>query len=256
MLAPSNSWVTCSNPNFLASLRLFCFPYAGGDAFSFRSWPEQLPSTIEVCPIELPGRGMRIKEPPFTQLPLLVEELAQSILPYLDKPFVFFGHSLGALVSFELARLLRRIHACSPTHLFISGHCAPQILYSVPPIHTLPDVDFIKELSRLHGTSETALANEELMQLLLPALRADFEVFATYTYQPESPLNCPLTAFGGLQDPSMSCEMLEAWQSQTSATFAMKMFPGNHFFIHTAQSSLLQSLAQTLNRITSQMSYL
>ena len=256
MLTSSNSWVTFPNPSSLASLRLFCFPYAGGDAFSFRSWPEQLPSAVEVCPIELPGRGMRIKESPFTQLHLLVEELAQSLLPYLDKPFVFFGHSLGALVSFELSRFLRRIHACSPTHLFVSGYCAPQISYSISPIHTLPDTDFLEELRRLQGIPEVALANEELMQLLLPVLRADFAIFETYIYQPESPLNCPLTALGGLQDPSVSREMLEAWQKQTKADFAIQMFPGNHFFIRTSQSLLLQFLAQTLNRITSQMSYL
>ncbi|MDV3347351.1 thioesterase II family protein [Leptothoe sp. LEGE 181152] len=254
MLVPKNSWVTCPNPNTLASLRLFCFPYAGGSALSFRNWSEQLPTTIEVCPIELPGRGMRIKETPFTQMSLLVKELVQSLLPYLDKPFVFLGHSLGALVCFELTRCLRKIGAYTPTHLFVSGHCAPQLPFSVPPIHTLPDAEFIENLRRLHGTPEAALVNKELMQLLLPALRSDFAVFTTYTYQPEFPLKCPITAFGGLQDPVMSCEMLEAWKKQTSAAFSMQMIPGDHFFIHTAQSLLLQFLTQSLNSITDQMS--
>ena len=255
MPVPTNSWVTCPNPNALASLRLFCLPYAGGSAFSFHNWSEHLPSTIEVCPIELPGRGMRIKESTFTQMPLLVEELAQSLLPYLDKSFVFLGHSLGALVCFELARFLRKIDACSPTHLFISGHCAPQLPYTVPPIHTLPDTEFIEELRRLHGTPEAALANKELMQLLLPALRADFAVFSDYTYRSEPPLNLPITVFGGLQDPSVGREMLEAWQVQTSVGLNLQMFPGNHFFVHTAQLLLLDSLSQTLNRITDKLSY-
>ncbi|NER85391.1 MAG: thioesterase, partial [Leptolyngbya sp. SIO1D8] len=121
VLASSNSWVTCPKPNPQANLRLFCFPYAGGGALNFRSWPKQLPSTIEVCPIELPGRGMRLNESPFTQLTLLAEGIAQSLLPYLNKPFVFLGHSMGGLTSFEVARSLRRIQACSPKHLFVSG---------------------------------------------------------------------------------------------------------------------------------------
>ena len=197
---------------------------------------------------------MRLKEAPFTRLDLLVEAIVQSLLPYLDKPFVFFGHSMGGLTSFETARLLRRAYACSPTHLFVSGRRAPQISSSDPPIYTLPDAEFLKELRHLNGTPEAVLANEELMQLLLPTLRADFSVLETYVYQPEPPLNCPITAFGGLQDPDVSCEMLEAWQEQTNTMFSLKMFLGDHFFIHTVQSLLLQSLNQALNTITSQMS--
>ncbi|NER81855.1 MAG: thioesterase, partial [Leptolyngbya sp. SIO1D8] len=175
---------------------------------------------------------------------------------HLNKPFVFLGHSMGGLTSFEVARSLRRIQACSPKHLFVSGRRAPQIPDSDPPIHTLSDSDFIEELRRLNGTPEAVLANEELMQLLLPVLRADFAVLASYTYRSELPLNCPITAFGGLQDPDVSSEMLEAWQKQTAAVFAMQMFLGDHFFIHTAQPLLLKSLSRSLNRIVDQMPYL
>ena len=247
MRISSKSWVTCPKPNPQASLRLFCFPYAGGGALSFRNWPGELPSTVEVCLIELPGRGMLLNEPPFTQLALLVEGIAQSILPYINKPFAFFGHSMGGLTSFEVARFLRRLHGRGPFHLFVSGRRAPQIPDSSPSIHALPDTDFIEELRRLNGTPEEVLANRELMQLVLPALRADFAVLETYIYQPELPLNCPITVFGGLQDPEVDYEMLEAWQKQTTAAFSMQMFLGDHFFIHTAQSLLLQSLEQTLS---------
>lgn len=249
-IAPSNPWVTYPKPNPHASLRLFCFPYAGGGALSFRGWPDRLPPTIEVCPIELPGRGMRLREAPFTRLSLLVEAIAQSLLPHLDKPFAFFGHSMGALISFELARLLLRANGCSLTHLFISGRRAPQIPEPKPPIHRLPETEFLEELRHLNGTPEAVLANEELMQLLLPTLRADFAVLETYTYRLEPPLNYPITAFGGLQDPDVSCEMLGAWRDQTSTTFSLQMLPGDHFFLHTAQPLLLQSLNQALNRIT------
>ncbi len=103
-----NNWVACAKPNPQAKLRLFCFHYAGGGASVFRGWRDSLPQSVEVCAIELPGRGMRLRESPFTQLEPLVQHLASTLLPYLDKPFAFFGHSMGGLVSFELTRLLRR----------------------------------------------------------------------------------------------------------------------------------------------------
>lgn len=109
----SNSWVTYLRPKPQAKLRLFCFHYAGGGALSFRSWSDSLPPAVEVCAIELPGRGSRLLEPPFTQLELLIQELTRILLPWLDKPFAFFGHSMGALVSFELARILRKEYGLS-----------------------------------------------------------------------------------------------------------------------------------------------
>ncbi|MEM7769705.1 MAG: thioesterase II family protein [Cyanobacteria bacterium P01_A01_bin.37] len=245
-IASSNAWVTCPQPNPNASLRLFCFPYAGGSAFTFRSWAAQLPATIELYPIELPGRGLRIREKPLPRMLSLVQTIAPFLLPYLDKPFAFFGHSMGALVSFELARLLHKEYKCSPSHLFVSGRRAPQVPDPDPPIHTLPNSEFLQELRRLNGTPEAVLQNDELMQLLLPTLRADFAVLETYVYTPQPLLDYPITAFGGLQDPEVCCEVLEAWRDQTRAAFSLHMFPGDHFFLHTAQSLLLQSLNQTL----------
>ena len=255
MIVSHNLWITCLKPNPQANLRLFCFPYAGGSTTSFRNWPAQLPSTVEVCCIELPGRGRRLNEAPFTQLAPLVEQISESLLPYLDKPFAFFGHSMGGLTSFEVARSLRQGGIRTPDHLFISGRRAPQIPNSEPPIHTLPEAEFIKKLRRLNGTPEAVLANQELMQLLLPALKADFAVLETYTYRPEASLTCPIMVFGGSQDPDVSCEMLEAWREQTRAAFSLQMFLGDHFFIHTAQSRLLQSLSQALDRITCSILY-
>ena len=171
-----DTWVSWQSPNPQATLRLFCFPYAGGAALTFRAWSDSLPMALEVCPVELPGRGKRIKSAPFTRLQLLVEAIAIAILPYLDKPFAFFGHSMGGLVSFELARLLRKNYGNSPVHLFISGYRAPQVPDPDPPIHALPEPEFLEELRRLNGTPEVVLENTELMQILLPALRADFAV--------------------------------------------------------------------------------
>ncbi|MEW6496027.1 MAG: thioesterase II family protein [Cyanobacteriota bacterium] len=245
-----NRWVTCSEPNPQATLRLFCFHYAGGGAAIFRTWSDSLPGSVEVCAIELPGRGTRLMESPFTHIEPLVQNLASALLPYLDKPFAFFGHSMGGLISFELTRLLRREYNLSPVHLFVSGHRAPQIPDSDPPIHNLPESAFLEELRHLNGTPTAVLENAELMQLFLPTLRADFSVVETYAYRPEPPLQCPITVFGGLQDLEASCDELEAWREQTNNSFVLQMFPGDHFFLQSAQQLVLQSLSQALDVAT------
>lgn len=242
-----NSWVTCFQPNPQAKLRLFCFPYAGGGALSFRTWPDSLPLSVEVCPIELPGRGFRLRESPFTRLEPLIQAIAYPLLPYLDKPYAFFGHSMGGLISFELTRFLRREYGISPIHLFISARRAPQVPASHPPIHKLSDSKFQDELRRLNGTPEAVLENAELMQLLLPTLRADFSVIETYTYATEPPLDCPIAVFGGLEDREVSYEELQAWREQTNGAFSLHMLPGNHFFMHSAQSLVLELLSQILH---------
>lgn len=245
-----HSWVTSPQPNPQACLRLFCFPYAGGSSVIFRTWSHSLPTTVELCPIELPGRGTQMKLPAFTQLQPLVQALAPVLLPHLNKPFAFFGHSMGALVCFELARLLRKEYGIVPIHLFVSARLAPQIPNLKPPVHVLPDFEFKEELRRLNGTPEAVLQNAELMELLVPILRADFAVLETYVYSAETPLNCPITAYGGLEDQEVSYDELEAWQNQTNAVFSLEMFTGNHFFLHSGQSLLLQSLAQKIDLIT------
>jgi len=241
-----DSWVTYRKPSPQVRLRLFCFPYAGGGVSIFRAWSDGLPADVEVCPVQLPGRGTRLMEPPFTRLSPLVQALAEALFPLLDKPFAFFGHSLGALVSFELARQLRRQYAVQPVRLFISADRAPQISYRDPPIHSLPEGEFLVELRRLNGTPREVLEDEELRQIMLPLLRADFAVYETYGYRTEPPLNCPISAFGGLQDHRVSRGDLEAWREQTSVSFSLRMFPGDHFFLNTTQPPLLGALSQDL----------
>ena len=227
-------------------MHLFCFPYAGGRALNYRYWSNNLPVNVEVCAIELPGRGTLLKETPFTRIKPLIETIAEKILPKLDKPFALFGHSMGALISFELAHFLRNKYGINPVHLFVSAHRAPQIISKKPPIHSLPETEFLAELHRLNGTSKEILENRELMELFLPILRADFEVLETYTYQSLPSLECLITAFGGLSDSEANIDELEAWGKQTKSTFSLKMFQGDHFFIHSAQSQLLEYLNQFL----------
>lgn len=190
-------------------------------------------------------------ESPFSQLSLLIQELACALHPYLDKPFAFFGHSLGGLVSFELAHQLRTDYELSPVDLLVSGCRAPQIPAPRPPIHALPEPAFLDELRRLNGTPQTVLENAELMQLLLPVLRADFALLETYVYTPKPPLDYPISAFGGLQDREVSCDELEAWREQTNSAFSLQMLPGDHFFLNSARALLLQSLSNKLHQIVS-----
>jgi medium-chain acyl-[acyl-carrier-protein] hydrolase len=237
-------WIPFRKPDPKARLRLFCFPYAGAGALIFRKWSDALPRDIEVCPIQLPGRGTRLTEPPFTKLPCLIEALVRALDPLLDKPFAFFGHSLGALIGFELARQIRRQYGLHPVRLVASAGRAPQIPHRASPIHTLPDKEFLAELRRLNGTPRELLDHEELMEVMLPILRADFALYETYLYSTEPPLNCPISAFGGLQDRRVNESDLEAWRSQTSASFSLRMFPGDHFFLK--EPLLLRALSQEL----------
>ncbi len=239
-------WIACPQPNPQARLRLFCFPYSGASAQIFYSWSELLSVGIEVCAVQLPGRGARLAEPSFTRLTPLVRDLARALIHYLNAPFAFFGHSMGALVSFELARYLDRHYGLSPVHLFVSGHSAPHIPNPESPIHALPEPDFVEKLRQLNGMSKEILENPELMQLLLPILRSDFTLCETYVYEPGILLDCPISAFGGLQDEYVSRESLEAWREQTSDTFTLRMFPGDHFFLNTDRPLLIRALAREL----------
>lgn len=243
-------WLSCPKPNPQARLRLFCFPYAGGSALIYRAWPNLLPADIEVQLLQLPGRGKRLREAPYTDLLKMVADIAPVIRPLLDKPFAFFGHSMGALIGFELTHLLRAEHHLQPAHLFVSGRSAPQLPDTDPPTYELPEEEFVQELRRLGGTPHEVLEHPELMHLMIPLLRADFSVCQTYAFTERPPLSCPLTAFGGLQDHEVPRENLEAWNELTTAACKVRMLPGDHFFLRTSQQQLLQTIAQELYQLT------
>jgi medium-chain acyl-[acyl-carrier-protein] hydrolase len=243
-------WLQRREPNPRAKLRLFCFPYAGGAASIYHRWQHAIDAEVEVCLVQLPGRGSRINEPPIPHLATLARQAADALLPYFDRPFAFFGHSMGAMIGFELARHLRESRlAPLPTHLFVSGRSAPQADAHKPPIYNLPEDELFEELRRLNGTPPEVLAHPEIMKLMLPLLRADFQVCDTYVYQEGPPLGCPITAFGGLADEAVTREALEAWRVHTAAGFAAHMLPGDHFFIHSNESALLGLLTNKLRQI-------
>ena len=242
-------WLFCPQPNPRANLRLFCFHYAGGNALVFRNWHERLPASLEVCAVQLPGRGRRLNEKPFASVDSAVRPVSDALAQYCDKPFAFFGHSMGALLSFEIARQFRREGRRLPEQLFLSGRRAPHIPSEEPPTYDLPAEEFLQSLRKLNGTPAEVLEQPELIQLILPLLRADFALCETYKYVPEPPLDCAFTIYGGLQDPGVTREDLNAWREQTTSSFSLRLLPGDHFFLNRSSTILLGFLSQELTHI-------
>jgi medium-chain acyl-[acyl-carrier-protein] hydrolase len=225
------AWIAFVRPNPAARLRLFCLPHAGGGAVLYRAWPDAMPPEVEVCPVQLPGRGTRLRERPLESMGPLVQELARALRPLLDRPFAVFGHSMGALVGFEWARELRRQGAPLPCHLFMAGRRAPQLADPEPRVHDAPESALVDHVRRLGATPREVLEDPDLMRLLLPALRADLAVCETYAYEDEPPLSCPISALLGREDGHAPPADAEAWRAQTAGPFRMETFPGGHFFV-------------------------
>jgi surfactin synthase thioesterase subunit len=202
-----------------------------------------------VCPIQLPGREDRYREMAFTNLVALSHAVAGELTTYFDKPFAIFGHSLGALIAFEVARALRRAQAPAPVAICLAAHRAPQLPPLRAPIHQLPDAAFIDEIRRLQGTPAAVLANRELMAFLLSTLRSDFQACDTYVCAPEPPLASPLFVFGGTEDEEVGEAALERWREQTVAAFSLQMLPGTHFFVQSQRDRLLAEIGGHLARL-------
>jgi medium-chain acyl-[acyl-carrier-protein] hydrolase len=228
---------------------MFCFPHAGGGPATFSQWPAKLPADVEVWGAHLPGRGNRFLDPSIDRLEPLVEALGEAIISFLEKPFVFYGHSMGTLVSFELARWLRRHNLPQPAQLFVSSRAAPHVPSRRNPLHHLPDAELIGELNQFNGTPKEILENSELMQLLMPAIRADFAILETYVYAPDASFSFPITVFGSFEDPDISVDDLGSWREHTTGSCVVRMLPGDHFFIQTSQGSLLVMMRQELDRL-------
>ena len=231
----STRWLTYPEPRPNARGRLFCFPYAGGGSSVFHAWPHGLPPAVLICSVQAPGRENRARETPLDRLKPLVEVISQELIPNLDKPFAVFGQSLGARLCFEVARQLRRMQTLGLTYLFVSASYAAQLPDSDPPLHDLPDSEFLKELILFNGIPEEALKYTELIELRLLNLRADGEANETYVYSREPPLTLPISAFDGLWNHSVPQDALEPWYDQTNSSF-----------INTAPSQLLRGISQKL----------
>ena len=246
MTSSSSPWFRGESRRLGARLRLFCLPYAGGGAIVFRQWADGLPVEIEPWPIQLPGRETRLRERPFNRMGPLADALLDAIPPLLDRPFALFGHSMGAYIAYELARRLeeRDVH---PTHLFVSGRQAPHLPLPGPPASGLPTPEFLRVVQhRYRGIPEAVWREPELLDLLLPTLCADLELTETYQPARTTVLACPLTVFGGLQDPHIHPESLATWQALAGPSFRLHLLEGDHFYLNQSRPRLLAIIAQEL----------
>jgi medium-chain acyl-[acyl-carrier-protein] hydrolase len=205
-----------------------------------------MPAAIEVCPVELPGRGARIDEPAFGQMDALAETLCGVLQPLLDLPFALFGHSMGAYVAYELGRRLTAAHGQPAAHLFVSGAAAPDRAPRRPPLHSLPEPDLIRALHALGGTPASVLAREELVAALLPTIRADLMLAETYVAPRSARLPCSITAFGGASD-AIDRRSLQAWSSFTENAFRLHMFAGDHFFVARVGAAVVEEIIRDLH---------
>lgn len=228
-------------------MRLYCFSYAGGNAMMYRPWQQKLDPRIEVVAIQLPGRGMRMTEPLFTDMQKLVPELTAVIMRDAGTlPFAFFGHSLGSMLSFEITRYCHARQLPMPVHAFFSGCSAPQMRNPSDNMHLMSDHDLMQKLKEYNGTPPAVLANQELMELVLPMIRADFSLVETWKYRSMPLLAVPISVLAGKKDDRSSDEQVQGWQRESSGPFAVHWFEGDHFFIHGENEQVRTCVEQTL----------
>lgn len=245
-----NPWLENWLPRSEAQVRLFCFPHVGGAASIYRSWPAKFSEKVELLAVELPGRGRRFGEKPFSSLKELIPVFHQAVSSYLDKPFFMFGHSMGALIAYEWALFLRNEKRYLPLSLILSAFGAPQLPRRAQKIlYNLPDAEFLKELERLKGTPPEVLKHKELMQLLLPMIRADLKMIETYEYQASETLPIPFCILGATQDSEVEEPRLLAWKELTNSTFKSKIFEGDHFFIQHQRDEVLGFVSQEIESV-------
>jgi medium-chain acyl-[acyl-carrier-protein] hydrolase len=245
-LKTSSRWLAPHRQRPSARLRLFCLPFAGGSASAYRDWSTALPRDVEVCPVELPGRGTRYSEPAVASLHELIPALTDALEGWFDRPFVFYGHSMGALLAFELAHELRARTWLEPAALFVGARPGPSESDQIA-VADMTDAEVIAYIRSMSDHPEL-LDHPELMKLLLPTLRRDLALCGTYSYRPRRKLACSMTVFGGIED-HISRTQLESWRAETENAVDVEMLPGGHFFLRTSRDALLRSLSARLDAL-------
>lgn len=242
----NNPWFTNFQRSADAPLRLFCFPYAGGGANLYREWARLL-DNVEVVAAQLPGRERRILESPIDGMPDLVAHLVRSMEPLLDKPFFLFGHSMGALLAYELASQMQQLGSPMPHHVFLSAYRSPDRVPRNKQLHGLPDLEFMDELRRYGGTPDELLRNPEARELFLPMLRADFKLHETHVFHERPPLRCPITTLVGTHDRIVTAAEMSGWAEKTASSCRQTTITGGHFFLHESRDKVLCLLQAHIN---------
>ncbi len=242
-------WLRCVRPNPNATLRLLCLPHAGGAASAYALWHRYMPSHIEVWSVQLPGRENRLSESAFTDWASLIHTLANAVWPITDVPLMCFGHSMGAVMAFELARYLRHHSTFAFQALLLSGHCAAHMSPNSEPIHHLPDDAFVHKVAEFEGLPVALTTSADFREIWLPSLRADFTLCERYRYVDDAPLSCPMIALGGVQDGHVRPSDLRAWSAHTLSSFRMHMLPGGHFYLHEQRDRFMQTLLAELTML-------
>jgi medium-chain acyl-[acyl-carrier-protein] hydrolase len=241
----SGSWLVRFQPVASPAVRLVCFSYAGVGAAAYRPWTALLRPGVELWAVELPGRASRFAEPALPDIGALADPLTLAIRSDLRGPFVFFGHSMGALLAFEVCRRLARAGAPLPAHLVVSAKRAPQLAANVSPVSRLPEDEFVRTMvERYDGIPAAVLRERELLSLLLPMLRVDLAAVEGYRYEPSAPLPVPITALAGSRDPVAPVEDLRGWREQTASRFTLHTLDDGHFFINTSRPAVLEILSR------------
>lgn len=247
-------WLTYFTPRPHAKVRLFCIPHGGGGAQNFKDWAESLPEFIEVVALSFPGRGSRHAEPAIHSMGELVNEIVNAITPFLDKPYAFFGHSVGALVAYEVVCRIEQANQTEgttlklPMRLITSAHEVPAESHADTPMYQLSDAELLTKIGELGLVPDEALQNKELVDFILPPLRADFEVSETYQWQKVEPLTVPITATLGDQDTLLTEQDMQGWRAYTCRDFAFKCYEGDHFYTVSKMSELLADITRELEQ--------
>lgn len=230
-------------PRPAAQFRLFCFPHAGGAPIAYFPWTDLCSESIECVSVQYRGRAQRLRETPLHSIEEFVGEIGQGLAELTDKPFALYGHSFGGIVAFELARLLRRYGLPGPNHFYVGATRPPHLESTFPPIHGLPDDEFVANIqSRYGGIPAIFLEDPEAMKMFLPAMRGDFAAYESYRFQPGAPLDIPITAFGGAEDRAVKAECLHEWKMHTEAGFDCRILSGDHFFLQSSATELLRTI--------------
>lgn len=244
-----NRWFYVPKPNPNARLRLFCFHYAGGIAEMYHKWGEEIDQDIELCSIQLPGHSTRGAESPFRDMNALIEELGVIMQPYINKPFAFLGHSMGAMILFDYVQYLIKYNQPLPNHLFIAARKAPNKPSFHPHLHMLSDDEMIEFVRGLDVRPDVIMNDIGLLKKSIPTVKADFEMVEKWEYDVNTiTTQIPITVFGAYDDEYVTKEELELWREFTYASFMAHYFEGDHFFIldDNNRKQLIKLITQTL----------